>query len=69
MKNIKDNMYYKADKKIRRTWGISPVEKVVQSKKDYNRQDAKMETKELVNEELEDDDFDWWFNDPSDNAY
>lgn len=52
-------------KKTRKTWEISPVERVVRSNKEYNRQEAKQELKEVIDEEL--DDFDWWYNDGFEN--
>ena len=51
---------YDSTKKVRKTWKISPVEKVVTSKKEYNRQEAKAEMKEAIDEEL--DYLDGWSN-------
>jgi|WetSurSiteA1Bulk_404760.scaffolds.fasta_scaffold21454_3 hypothetical protein len=63
---MKENTTYKSWKKIRRTWDINPVERVVPSKKEYDRQKAKKQMKEIIDEELSDDLF-GWYNDPIDN--
>lgn len=39
--------------KGRKTWQINPVEKIKESKKSKNRNQAKHEFKELIGEELE----------------
>jgi hypothetical protein len=64
---MKDNQYYKAYKKVRKTWNIRPVEKVVTSKKEYDRNEAKQHVRLVVDEELEAYDDYEWFNDPIDN--
>ena len=46
---------YKIYKKIRRSWGeINPVTKILKSKRNYNRNRAKQEFKEFIEEELDD---------------
>jgi len=55
---MNDNQYFKSYKKIRKTWDRSPVEQVVPSKKEYNRQEAKQHVKEVIDEELEAYNFD-----------
>ncbi len=68
MKDIRENSYYKAFKKVRRTWDRNPVEQVVKSKKENNRNEAKQQIRQIVDEELEAYDFDVeWYNDPIDN--
>jgi hypothetical protein len=59
---MNNNQYYKAHKRVRKTWGISPVEKVVKSKKEYDRSVAKKQVKEVIEDEI--DDWFEWYNDP-----
>lgn len=66
---MKENQYYKSYKKVRKTWDRNPVEQVVKSKKEYDRNCAKKEIKEVIDEELEAYDFDVdWYNSPIDNT-
>jgi len=64
---MKNNMHYKAHKKIRQIWSINPKERVADSKKEYDRQSLKQETRDIIDEELDTDDFDWNYNDPIDS--
>jgi hypothetical protein len=58
---------YSKDFKVkRRVWAINPKERVVTSKKEYNRQDAKKEVKEVVSDELNEEAYDFdvdYYND------
>lgn len=42
---------FDAYKKVRKTWGISPVTKVLKSKKKYNRKKMKKYIKKIMKEE------------------
>jgi hypothetical protein len=57
-KSYKDSASYRVMKSNRKTWHISPVEKVVPSKKKYNRKELKDETRKVVNGQLKYDYFD-----------
>ena len=44
----RNNLYF--NKKVRKTWSISPVEKVKKSKKKYNRKKFKKELRKIYEE-------------------
>jgi len=48
-----ENQYYKANKKIRKTWLINPSEKIKESIKQYKRTSIKQDLKKIIDEELE----------------
>lgn len=43
--------------KVRKTWGIDPTTKVEKSKKGYDRAEVKEETEDLLQEALEEDQY------------
>lgn len=69
---MKENARLNAYNKVRKTWEINPRERVVVSKKEYNRQLSKKEVAEKIEQELDlEDDFDFphWKDYVDDNEY